>query len=484
MASYLYRYEARGIQRWILATDVLRDLKGGSECVERLGERAEALLGTLGCDVERQVTTAGVGQYIFPAFEPLARFSALWPLVVAVEAPGLELSQAWVALSGSGPADEQAYGELARRLGVAPRGGDVQVPEAGPLSARCGRTGMPAVGSEPVGPSAPELVDAPTARKRRESGGKRLEKRLFGDRAPVMDDDLDGWGASVLGVVHADGNNVGEAFRTVAGGRRKEASDQLSLATARAVAGAVQDLRDREGTRRRGLRVRLVVVGGDDVTAIVPGEHAIPFAAAYLRHFEEAARSVFAAPLTAAAGVALVKTHFPFHMAYGLAEELCAEVKAAFGRGATPRTALAFHRVTTAQLDPWDDISDRLVAKTGARLTRPAYSLDELRDLDELTALFDGVVGEERDERQRLPRGAVREWLRLAANDADRAGGRWRRLCEVTGDAVHGALRGRLEALGAAVETGLGRRATPVGDALSWAMVQRLRQGETRRLWT
>jgi hypothetical protein len=41
---YLYRYEAKRIQSWILSSDRLKELKGGSECINALPARAEALL--------------------------------------------------------------------------------------------------------------------------------------------------------------------------------------------------------------------------------------------------------------------------------------------------------------------------------------------------------------------------------------------------------------------------------------------------------
>ncbi len=74
-----------------------------------------------------------------------------------------------------------------------------------------------------------------------------------------------------------------------------------------------------------------VVLAGDDVTFLTPGEAAIDTAAAFLAAFEEAAgRDLVCGPLglSAAAGVALVKRAFPFSAAYGLAGELCRSAKA------------------------------------------------------------------------------------------------------------------------------------------------------------
>ncbi len=72
-----------------------------------------------------------------------------------------------------------------------------------------------------------------------------------------------------------------------------------------------------------------VLVGGDDVTVYTDGRYAIPFAEAYIRHYEEltekdellkqlavVAGAETPGPLTASAGVAIVGRNFPFHIAY------------------------------------------------------------------------------------------------------------------------------------------------------------------------
>lgn len=77
-----------------------------------------------------------------------------------------------------------------------------------------------------------------------------------------------------------------------------------------------------------------VLLGGDDATVIANADYALPFTAEFLRAFEEATAadpllSVVAekGKFTAGAGIAIVRTAFPFHLAYDLAERLASQAK-------------------------------------------------------------------------------------------------------------------------------------------------------------
>ena len=116
-----------------------------------------------------------------------------------------------------------------------------------------------------------------------------------------------------------------------------------------------------------------VLVGGDDVTVYTDGRYAIPFAEAYIRHYEELTEkdgllSVLATlagapkkgPLTASAGVAIVGRNFPFHIAYDLAEELVSRGKKLGKKpGTVPCSTINFHVLRDATvLDPEDTLNE------------------------------------------------------------------------------------------------------------------------------
>ena len=134
-----------------------------------------------------------------------------------------------------------------------------------------------------------------------------------------------------------------------------------------------------------------VLVGGDDVTVYTDGRYAIPFAEAYIHHYEELTKdddllSVLAivaggkkpdaperdhfeigdyiiqkpGPLTASAGVAIVGRNFPFHIAYDLAEGLVSRgKKLGKKKDKAPCSTIDFHVLRDATvLDPDDTLDE------------------------------------------------------------------------------------------------------------------------------
>ena len=156
-----------------------------------------------------------------------------------------------------------------------------------------------------------------------------------------------------------------------------------------------------------------VLVGGDDVTVYTDGRYAIPFAEAYIHHYEELTEkddllSVLAivaggkkadvperdhfeiddyiiqspGPLTASAGVAIVGRNFPFHIAYDLAEGLVSRGKKL---GKKPRTVpcstIDFHVLRDATvLDP-DETLDEYKGRTQRPFLIGHYAPDRTGDV-------------------------------------------------------------------------------------------------------
>ena len=234
---------------------------------------------------------------------------------------------------------------------------------------------------------------------------------------------------SSVGVIHIDGNGVGaimrdlgEAFKGVCchldsleepaykhednpcnidEGRFQwfvmEVNYRLDGVVKQAVAKAwekVTEIAKKDGLP--GPPVVPVLVGGDDVTVYTDGRYAIPFAEAYIHHYEEITKdddllSVLAivaggkkpdaperdhfeigdyiiqkpGPLTASAGVAIVGRNFPFHIAYDLAEGLVSRGKKLGKKKDTvPCSTIDFHVLRDATvLDP-DDTLDEYKGRT------------------------------------------------------------------------------------------------------------------------
>ena len=233
---------------------------------------------------------------------------------------------------------------------------------------------------------------------------------------------------SSVGVIHIDGNGVGaimrdlgEAFNTVEGNLSNlkpaaywreenpctpdennifqwfimEVNYRLDGIVKEAVARSWADVEylanDDDIDLVPVVPVVPVLVGGDDVTVYTDGRYAIPFAEAYIRHYEKLTKdddllSVLAivaggkkpdaperdhfeigdyiiqspGPLTASAGVAIVGRNFPFHIAYDLAEELVSRGKTLGKKpGTVPCSTINFHVLRDATvLDPEDTLDE------------------------------------------------------------------------------------------------------------------------------
>ena len=142
---------------------------------------------------------------------------------------------------------------------------------------------------------------------------------------------------------------------------------------------------DRAGRGHTVIPVVPVILGGDDVTVITSGDYALPFAAAYLRHYEEATgndpilcyltppEGQDTGPMTAAAGVAIVKRNFPFHIAYELAEKLVNRAKKVGKTACPPCSTLDYHVLfDTTVLDP-----DEAIRGYESFTTRPFRLLND-----------------------------------------------------------------------------------------------------------
>ena len=207
---------------------------------------------------------------------------------------------------------------------------------------------------------------------------------------------------SSVGVVHIDGNGVGAIMRDLgsAHNRAQETgvcvsadevhtdpndalqtfimvvNKRLDQAVKDAIALSWYDVQ--KLTPDTVVPIVPVLVGGDDVTVYTDGRYAIPFAEAYIRHYEEltekdellkqlavVAGAKKAGPLTASAGVAIVGRNFPFHIAYDLAEDLVSRGKE-LGKypGTVPCSTINFHVLRDATVLYPDDTLDEYKGRT------------------------------------------------------------------------------------------------------------------------
>jgi len=151
-------------------------------------------------------------------------------------------------------------------------------------------------------------------------------------------------GENHIAVVHIDGNNMGKNLKELnCYEEMKEFSRKTTIAYQTTMQSIIDKLVDvlkngdflakldlkKDGDGKYFLPLRVIVLNGDDVTFVTDGRIGIPLAEAFLTEINSRPISVGkkTIPLSACAGVAIVKSHFPFYRAYQLAEELCSSAK-------------------------------------------------------------------------------------------------------------------------------------------------------------
>jgi hypothetical protein len=486
--AWLYRYETKGIQRWILDSNKLRDLAAGSALIEALAERGRSEAERHGAEVVQ--AAAGGMTALFPGREALEAFAAEWPMRVTHHAPGLHVVQGWVPLEG---VDEQtAHGQLRDKLEARRNAPLPAFPEAGPWIMRAGRSGLPAVPT-PLGLRGTSTTTQwDEATRCKERARARLKD---GAEHPLLPgvrfhEELERWPEGPVAVVHVDGSGVGQRLAQLNpdrhGARRFSAALREAL-----TAGVLEALGSvtESGDGRRCARP--VVLGGDDVTLVLLATDALGLVVTLLSAFEaetaQRAASLGGA-LHAGAGVTVVTRGYPFYRAYDLAERACRYAKRAAvdASGRPEASALRLVRATASlELHAVGDEDEGRgeLAPTAERGV--SWRLGEVAALERLLT----AVSE-------LPRGPLRSWLSLLERDraeVGRAGPRsargdelphadaaWTRAREIAESERWSDLEAALRAVGADPQTGrwgpdaprdrAGR--TPLVDALSWLQIR------------
>ena len=299
------------------------------------------------------------------------------------------------------------------------------------VTAMCQSTALPAVGWAKAGtdryPASAEIL-AKTAPTIRQDAERKLR-----DVTALPDDyayprDFDDLGRtpgeeSTIAVIHADGNGVGQLVQSLAGQFEQKITNGMSVyeanaayletlqsfssalttATEHAIQDTVQlvvdwlnmpehDLPEKqqrlvrqlrsntreEGRKRLILPLRPLIIGGDDVTLVCDGRLGVSLAKVYLERFtRHAAETDFSAlvgsptTVTACAGVAILKTRYPFARAYELADDLCGSAKKQYREDGGTGSYLDWHFAASGMVTPDLDGIRKREYKDGALTLRP-----------------------------------------------------------------------------------------------------------------
>ena len=422
MTKYLYGASVQGIQGYIFATNELKQIVGASERVEQV---CTTLFERFAAGSQPVVTAAGNIKYIFDDRTALEKAVSLFPKLVAETAPGITISQAVVEMDGVYADFGNAVNELEHRL-MTQRNRPMKSLTTGLMAIeRSRKTGLPAVEV-----SEGEYVDECTKKKTEALASNdttlKLMKNLTGENVSVRNvalniKDLTGqndW----IAVIHADGNGLGEVVARVGNDpdKLRDFSHNLDNATKAAAQTAYANI----GRFSFKLPIRPVVLSGDDLTVICRADIAIEFVSGFLKAFEEKTKELIGHKLTACAGIAFIKSSYPFYYGYNLAETLCAEAKKDAKSpemrqedGLAP-SCLMMHNVQSSFIEDWAEIERKeLTTKDGGSYVFGPYYLNEqsgrctvAKLQEEASRLTDGKDGN-------AAKTDIREWMTLMADN-------------------------------------------------------------------
>ncbi len=393
--------EVSGIQQYVFSTNKRAENAGASQLIDGLsqvfrlaasGTGAEELMVSSGKIIARAADAATARQLISDV-----------TVEMLIKAPGVDVVGAItdpVDLDDD-HATAMAVRRLHRRaarLRSARPGPTERFPRL-PWVAECATSGLPASGRDhrfgddqdrsAMSQAKWQAWDDAVGRFARllsvPEGDVRRWARQLDDNSNAVGDGSGGSGRPLewVGVIHADGNGIGGLLQRASWLQPEgadltyhEALGRFSHALRRCAEKALVDAH--EVVERCPLLP--LVVGGDDLTVLIDGTHALAFADAYLSAFEEitgdddylagvasrASRGV-SSWLTACAGVAVVKPHFPFSAAYDLAQDLTDNAKALVRdewRGddpasPSPFSAIDFHQLLDSTSSGLHDIRAR-----------------------------------------------------------------------------------------------------------------------------
>lgn len=496
---YLYGAAVQGIQEFIYRTNKLREIVGASElvamiCTELFADvlynKERDSLSKLEKDICAIVNAAGNIKYIFESKEECQRVARIFPKTVMEFAPGVTLSQSVVELNS-----ENDFGNAVKKLEQnlrAQRNRPMREQNIGLTGIlRSRTTGFPVSHIRQVKNNENEYLDSATYHKlydiktgKRKETFKLLCRKAFGNnielqseidykRLPLDIKDItstNDW----IAIIHADGNGLGQVVQKIGNDREKfrDFSRLLDEATVEAARNAFYDTVLKNLKQDEVVPARPIVLSGDDLTVICRADLAIPFTESFLKYFEEFTKNklgnlllgknkdgskseaIFkskenqANHLTACAGIAFIKSSFPFHFGYKLAESLCdrakKDTKELFNaeEGYLPASCIMFHKVQDSFITDFNEISVReLQPQSDLSFEYGPYYLNTLESSEPCEKYknekrwtintLQSNVKKLNDIEGNVVKSSLRNWITLLSDDPAKAKQKLNRIIEI-----------------------------------------------------
>lgn len=481
MTKFLYGAAVQGIQSFIFQTNKLREIVGASELVEEIcTTKFEEIVGNTFAEYDETkkhgsiLHAAGNIKYVFDSEKECKRVVKIFPKTIADFAPGIMVSQAVVKMEDKFSDFKDAVNELEKRLRTQ-RNRPMRSATLGLMGIeRSRQTGLPVTFVKPetrFGKKEDLHLDEGTkAKLYADPSGERLKttkklcEKAFGisfkdhdDRIAYNIEDItknNDW----VAIIHADGNGLGQVVQKVGKDAVgfKDFSEKLDAATTKSAVEAYNyvkkkyDLKDDEL-----IPIRPIVLGGDDLTVICRADLALDYVTEFVKQFENRTHeqlgeilqihNVFENEsdkrLTACAGIAYIKSSFPFYYGYNLAETLCslakkdAKDKQEIKEGKElPKSCLMFHKVQDSFTEDWSAIAKReLTPKENISFEFGPYYINEAKDdkwlVEDLKKKANKLLDSKEDN---AVKSHLRQWMSFLHDNPEMANQKLLRLKSMT----------------------------------------------------
>ena len=415
MSKYLYGASVQGIQEFIFKTNKLKEIIGASEIVKSIDEFKFKKEYELKEEPEIVLQAAGNIRLVFNNIEDLEKVVKNFSKDMMLKAYGITISQAVVLLSDY----KEDTKVLEKRLKIQRNKVAIPLSYHFNILKQNPRTALPLVDSEN------DKATNQKVEKFQEFANEEIGK----DKKTIYDIEKLSNDNNKIAIIHADGNGSGNIVKDLNKDETIEFSIELDDATKKAYEKASNGI----------LKIRKVILGGDDLTIICNANEALKFTKIFLEEFENSTKDIYKdKSLTACAGITYCNEKYPFHYAIKLAEDLCKAAKkdskdfAAKEKIPLSPSSLMFHNIQSSNVENFSKfIEDELTInkKEKIRCDFGAYYLNKYDNKPTIED-FDILLNDFRKED--APKGRLREWLSDLNFDKTLADNQLKRINEVT----------------------------------------------------
>jgi len=390
--KYLYGASVQGIQGFIFETNKLQEIVGASEIIKGIADKFLDSANYEKDDDRILLNAAGNIKALFNSKEDAKDIVKYFPKSIEQEAFGITVSQSLIEIEGNTPSEKE-FRILDEKLKIQrnkpsiPLDMSLNIMELNPSTAK------PVSHKESKGKD--ELLFNKATKQKREAFPKESKFKELKDLSN---------GKNKIAVIHADGNGLGKLVPKL-----KEKLSRFSVNLDEATKKAFEE------AKTDGMKIREVILGGDDLTVICDANEALSFTERYLKNFEQNTENIeeikgLTKKLTACAGIAYTNEKYPFHYAVSLAEALCGQAKKHSNREVS---CLMFHNIQSSNYQIWSKfVDDELTIRNDRASIRcdfgPYYYLHE-ESGQPLISNFLNSVGAYRCEGSPISR--LRNWL-------------------------------------------------------------------------